>query len=170
MRWFIIACWLSRKRVWYLHFDHVLDVVGCGYQLVVDFAHAPPQPTLTMTQHFLQANNMERLTCNIKVISCNEEEPDSRLMHVSKPLQQPIHLHPHLHLHLHPCLHLCPHLHLSKHLILATKLFNSLSVFQFHLGTDFQSASVKVYGSGEYDSRTQHHQLQGELLNISYIR
>ena len=32
---------LAKQGESLVHFDHVLDVVGHGYQLVVDFAHAP---------------------------------------------------------------------------------------------------------------------------------
>ena len=32
---------LAKEGESLVHFDHVLDVVGRGYQLVVDFPHAP---------------------------------------------------------------------------------------------------------------------------------
>ena len=41
-------------------FDHVLDMVGRGFQLVVDIAHAPCTTTtksLTMTLQFFDAEN-----------------------------------------------------------------------------------------------------------------
>ena len=43
---------LAKQGESLVHFDHVLDVVGRGYQLAVDFAHVPLQLTLAMTQHF----------------------------------------------------------------------------------------------------------------------
>ena len=54
-------CVLAKQGESLVHFDYVLDMIGCGYQLAVDFAHAPPQ--LMLTQHFSLAN-MERLLVN----------------------------------------------------------------------------------------------------------
>ena len=46
------CCTLAKEGESLVHFDHMLDVVGLGYQLVVDFAHALPQLMPAMTQHF----------------------------------------------------------------------------------------------------------------------
>lgn len=42
---FYLCCVFAKEGESLVHYDHVLDVVGCGYQLVVDFAHTP-QPLM----------------------------------------------------------------------------------------------------------------------------